>query len=888
MENPMQSNCVQTTCPYCGVGCGVDVKQQAAGGYKVSGTESHPANQGRLCVKGAALHETLDTSTRLLEPQVDGETTSWEEALDTTANKLRHIIDTYGPDAVAFYVSGQLLTEDYYVANKLMKGFIGSANIDTNSRLCMSSAVAGYKRAFGSDTVPCDYTDLEEADLIVIAGSNTAWAHPVIYQRIAAAKRKRPHLRVVSIDPRRTSTSDLADLHLGLKPNSDAVLFSGLLHYLNQNDCFDHEFIASHTKGLVKTLVAVDKLGSDIDSVADTTGLNKDELLTFFRLFAKHKKTVTLFSQGLNQSANGTDNANAVINCHLATGRIGKRGMGPFSMTGQPNAMGGREVGGLANQLAAHMDFGNADALERVRWFWKANNLACKPGLKAVELFEAVAAGKVRAVWIMGTNPAVSMPQAERVTRALKACELVIVSDCEAKTDTTECANVLFPTLAWGEKSGTVTNSERCISRQRAFLPPPGRARPDWWVLTQMAQRLGYNAAFSYTSSAQIFREHAALSAFENNGSRDFDIGALANLSDQEYEELAPTQWPCPRGKKVARLYADGHFFTEDRRASFIPLSPTLPVAETNTFSYTLNSGRLRDQWHTMTRTAKSPRLLQHTDEPFVEIHPIDATREDIKDGQLVALQAEQGGQYIAKAKLSERQRPQSLFVPIHWNAQFSGKAKASAMSTDLADPISGQPAFKHSKASIQPIKTKWQACIVSMTEGTKPDCIYWCKIPHLPLKRLELSGDKPLKDIESWLTAVSGANGSWMTYRDNKLGTLRAACISEGVLQAAVYYTELGRLPDRAGLISLFDMELSPPNCRAILAGKLPNSGQDNGPIICACHATGEKNIRAAIENNGCKSTYLLGEKLGCGTGCGSCLPELKAILSQYEEIQA
>ena len=862
----------------------MDVQKNTTGDIKVSGTASHPANQGRLCVKGTALHETLNTSTRLLEPQVDGETVSWEEALDTTANKLRHIIDTYGPDSVAFYVSGQLLTEDYYVANKLMKGFIGSANIDTNSRLCMSSAVAGYKRAFGSDTVPCDYTDLEEADLIVIAGSNTAWAHPVIYQRIAAAKRKRPQLRIVSIDPRRTSTSDLADLHLSLNPNSDAVLFTGLLHYLNQNNCFDQEFIASHTKGLVKTLVAAEKLGADIENVANITGLDKEQLLTFFRLFAKNKKTVTLFSQGLNQSANGTDNANAVINCHLATGRIGKRGTGPFSVTGQPNAMGGREVGGLANQLAAHMDFGDANALERVRWFWKANNLASEPGLKAIELFEALAEGKVRAVWIMGTNPAVSMPRAERVTRALKACELVIVSDCEAQTDTTECADVLFPTLAWGEKSGTVTNSERCISRQRAFLPPPGSARPDWWILTQMAQRLGYGTAFSYTSSAQIFREHAALSAFENNGARDFDIGALAELSDQEYDDLAPIQWPCPRNKQTARLYADGRFFTDDRRASFIPLSPTLPTEHTIAFPYTLNSGRLRDQWHTMTRTAKSPRLLHHTDEPFVEIHPTDAIRENIKDGQLVALQAVRGGRFIAKAKLSDRQRRQSLFVPIHWNAQFSGSAKASAMSTALADPISGQPAFKHTKTAIQPLVTKWQASIVTACEAIEPDCTYWCRIPHHALQRLELSGEKPLKNIEAWLKAVSGADGSWMTYQDKKLGTFRAACISNGKLQAAVYYTEHGNLPVRAGLAPLFDVELSPTNCRAILAGKLPDSGQDIGPIICACHATGEKNIRGAIEKSGCRSTYSLGEELGCGTGCGSCLPELKAILSQYE----
>ena len=887
METTRSNECVKTTCPYCGVGCGLNITSGSDSGYQISGTANHPANLGRLCVKGAALHETLDTSSRLLEPQINGETSSWEDALSLSARKLRDIIDTHGPDAVAFYVSGQLLTEDYYVANKLMKGFIGSANIDTNSRLCMSSAVAGHKRAFGSDTVPCDYTDLEEADLIIIAGSNTAWAHPVIYQRIVDAKRKRPLLRIVTIDPRRTNTSDISDLHLSLKPNSDAALFSGLLIYLEQNGCLDKDFIASHTRGLADTLSAAISSVTDMETLACLTGLDKTTLLEFYKLFAQHEKTVTLFSQGLNQSCNGTDNANAVINCHLATGRIGKPGTGPFSITGQPNAMGGREVGGLANQLAAHMDFGDSEALDRVRRFWRAENLAQKPGLKAIDLFNEVAAGNVRAIWIMGTNPAVSMPQAEQVTRALKDCELVIVSDCEAKTDTTECANILFPALAWGEKSGTVTNSERRISRQRAFLDPPGNTRADWWIMTQVAKHMGFGSAFNYTSSAQIFREHAALSCFENHGNRDFDIGGLAELSDEAYENLKPTQWPYAKNKDTTRLYADGHFFTDDGRARFVPLARLPAPEQTHEFPYTLNSGRLRDQWHTMTRTGKSARLLQHTDEPFVEIHPTDADRERISDGDLMALLSESGSSFIAKAKLSERQKPQSLFVPIHWSTQLSASAKASALSTALSDPFSGQPGFKHAKTAIQKLEIKWRACIITASQHNTPDCSYWCKIPGVSTQRLELAGEKPLTNLEAWLRDLSGAHGTWMVYQDKKLGTYRTACTKDGKLQAAIYYTESGTLPERTGLQQLFEIDTSPESSRAVLAGKHV-AAVDLGPIICACHATGEKSIRRAIEKTGCRSVYSLGEKLNCGTGCGSCVPELKAILAEYDAAKA
>ncbi len=444
----------------------------------VRGDPDHPANFGRLCSKGSALGETVGFEDRLLAPQINGRRANWNEALDLVATTFSRTIAEHGPDSVAFYVSGQLLNEDYYVANKLMKGFIGSANIDTNSRLCMASSVAGHRRAFGADTVPGTYEDLELADLIVLVGSNLAWCHPVLYQRIAAAKQKRPQMRIVLIDPRRTMTADIADMHLAVRPDGDVALFTGLLAWLADHDRLDRAFIAAHTNGFDDALAVAKAIS--LDEIADQTGVPADELRAFYTLFARTERAVTVYSQGVNQSSAGTDKVNAIINCHLATGRIGKPGTGPFSVTGQPNAMGGREVGGLANMLAAHMEIENPEHRDRVQRFWRAPCIASQAGLKAVEMFRAVADGRVKAIWIMGTNPAVSMPEVGLVEAALKTCPFVVVSDVVSETDTLRLAHIKLPAAAWGEKDGTVTNSERRVSRQRPFLPSPGEARPDW------------------------------------------------------------------------------------------------------------------------------------------------------------------------------------------------------------------------------------------------------------------------------------------------------------------------------------------------------------------------------------------------------------------------
>src|SRR5690348_3352196 len=569
----------RTTCPYCGVGCGVLATPDGSGGAAISGDGEHPANFGRLCSKGSALGETLGLQDRLLYPMIRCkgvlERVAWSDALDHVAHRLQHIVARDGPEAVAFYLSGQMLTEDYYVANKLMKGFVGSANVDTNSRLCMASSVAGHRRAFGADTVPGCYEDVDEADLLVLVGSNAAWCHPVIFQRMLAATHKRG-ARMVVIDPRRTDTAEEAELFLGLKPGSDTALFSGLLVYLAENGALDRNYIANHTSGFEDALARARQIAGSVAATALATGLSEADVASFFRMFRETERVVTFYSQGVNQSAQGTDKVNAILNCHLATGRIGKPGASPFSLTGQPNAMGGREVGGLANQLAAHMGFSPPD-IDRVRRFWNAPRIATHEGLKAVQMFEAIARGEIKALWVIGTNPAVSLPDADVVREALKKLELFVVSENVRSNDTLNAGvHVLLPALAWGEKSGTVTNSERRISRQRAFLPAPGEARPDWWILSEVAKRLGFGAAFNYASAADIFREHAALSAFENGGSRDFDIGALAALSDEAYDALSPVQWPLPEGAPpTTRFFGEGGFYTNDRRGRFV--APEVP-----------------------------------------------------------------------------------------------------------------------------------------------------------------------------------------------------------------------------------------------------------------------------------------------------------------------
>ncbi|EWY39388.1 nitrate reductase [Skermanella stibiiresistens SB22] len=865
---------VRTTCPYCGVGCGVTATPDTAGGWTIAGDVEHPANFGRLCSKGSALGETLGLEGRLLHPLVAGQRVSWGAALDTVAARFRAVIDQHGPDAVAFYVSGQLLTEDYYVANKLMKGFIGSANIDTNSRLCMASSVAGHRRAFGGDVVPGTYEDLEQADLVVLVGSNLAWCHPVLYQRLVRAKEERG-TRVVVIDPRRTATCDIADLHLALKPGADVLLFNGLLAYLGRAGALDQDYIARHTNGFADTFLAAGDDACDMDAVAAGCGLGLGEIQEFYGWFAETAATVTVYSQGVNQSSRGTDKVNAIVNCHLATGRVGKPGMGPFSVTGQPNAMGGREVGGLANQLAAHMGF-TPEEVDRVGRFWRAPSIARREGLKAVDLFQAIEAGTVKAVWVMATNPAVSLPDTARVSRALAGCDFVVVSDCVRETDTTALADVLLPALGWGEKDGTVTNSERRISRQRGFLPPPGEAKPDWWIIAQVAARMGWGDAFAYQSPADIFREHADLSGFENQGERVFDIAALANI---DYDALEPAQWPAPG---TARLFGDGRFPTADGRAAFVPVRAVAPATSTSAeYPLALNTGRIRDQWHTMTRTGGVPRLSGHIGEPFVAINPADAAASGLADGGLAVARSAQGRAAL-RVRVTEDQAPGEVFAPMHWNRRFSAEGAINALVAPITDAVSGQPELKHTAIGLEPFEPAWSAFLITRNAAPDPGPAseYWSRITAAGCSVLTLAGTAAPPDVAAWAEALLPQLPG-IDYHDARRGAHRWARLDDDRLEACLFLSLGPALPARDWLVGLFASDALAAAARgALLSGRVPAETPDEGRIVCACHNVGLARITRAILDQGLTSVALIGAALKAGTNCGSCIPELKELI--------
>nr|WP_320135575.1 nitrate reductase [uncultured Amphritea sp.] len=870
---------VKTTCPYCGVGCGVNATVSHNQLIAVSGDKDHPANYGRLCVKGSTLHETTDLTGRLLEPQINGQVASWDQAINHVAQGFRNTIEQYGPNSVALYLSGQILTEDYYVANKLMKGFIGSANVDTNSRLCMSSAVAAHKRAFGADLVPACYEDLELTDLLLLVGSNTAWAHPVIYQRILAAKKKRPHMKVVVIDPRRTATCDMADLHLALKPGSDGYLFTGLLSYLADHDALDNDYITQHTEGFENALQAANSLTANLSQTAQLCGLNEQVLSQLYQWFSHTDKVVTLFSQGVNQSSSGVDKGNAIINCHLATGKIGKPGAAPFSITGQPNAMGGREVGGLANQLAAHMDFSDPANIERVETFWQAPHMARTEGLKAVDMFQAIDEGRIKAIWIIGTNPVASMPDADMIRRALDKCDLVVVSDCIAKTDTTACADVLLPATGWAEKDGTVTNSERVISRQKSFLSPAGNSRHDWQTICAVAQAMGFAEGFAFTSPGEIFAEHAKLSGYQNNGQRFFNIEGLSELSEKEYNQLQPVRWPIAKGQQNGplRLFTDGRFNTPSGRARMLRITPQAPLNQVSkSYPLVLNTGRIRDQWHTMTRTGKASRLLNHIDQPYVELSIQDAKHYDIAEHDLVEISSPQG-RCLVKAKLTANQLTGSLFMPIHWTAQFASAARVDSLFASIKDPISGQPEAKHCPVAVRKVDTAWRGVLISQNELTSLPCEYWCKVPLPTGFRYELAGLQQPKSWPLWLQQIIQPGNDRIEL--NSASNYRLISFQQQRPEL-LFFASTDTLPSSTWLSKQFEQSIDSAAQRmSLLGGKPMDNSDDGGAIICSCFEVGENTIRQAIRQ-GANSTDALATQLKCGSNCGSCLPEIRSML--------
>ena len=916
----LDTKIVNTTCPYCGVGCGVTATvQQTAMGQKVSvmGDVDHPSNFGKLCIKGSNLADTIGLQTRVLQPMlgrktsIDNQrkTTDWETAIHLIANKFQQCIDDYGRDSIAFYVSGQLLTEDYYVVNKFVKGYLGTANIDTNSRLCMSSAVAAHKRAFGEDLVPASYEDFEHTDMVVLVGSNTAWCHPVLYQRIMKAKEERD-LFVVVIDPRFTATCEAADLHLPILPGQDVALFNGLLQYLQQHAHADSVFVAAHTLGLDAALES-SQAEANIEDVALKTGISLEKLHLFFEKFAQIEKVMTLFSMGVNQSSQGVDKANSIINTHLLTGKIGKRGAAPFSMTGQPNAMGGREVGGLANMLAAHLELENPEHQQLVQTFWDSPLIAQKPGLKAIDLFEAVESGKIKAIWIMATNPVVSLPNADQVKRALDKCQFVVVSDICQDTDTTQYADVLLPALGWGEKDGTVTNSERRISRQCQFLDAPEQTKADWWAVSQVAQKMGFSG-FNFKNSHEIFLEHAQLSAYQNldvssrqniKNFRYFNLQGLTHLSFEAYQNLKPIQWPVLKNDQneaqYAQLFSEGQFSHADGKARFIATMAKKPINLPNAeYPLILNTGRIRDQWHTMTRTGLSANLSTHKAEPYCEIHPNDALKYGIKEGELVEVKSAWGN-CVLRSVVSDNIRRGQIFAPIHWNDQFASDARIGKVVNPVVDPISGEPEFKHTPVIIHPFYTQWQGVFYvrdgfeKMVQASIESLTWWTKIKTTQATRYELADRRKLTETTKHLKALlpfENEDFEWLNLDDPSAHMSHSVIMKDGILIASLYIAPKALLPDRDWVASLFKRErLSAMHRKALLAGQAMSMGNSEGPLVCSCFKVGKNRIIDTIKEKNLSNEKQVTASLKAGGNCGSCLPEIRGLIKacQMEAVE-
>ncbi len=865
---------VRTTCPYCGVGCGVVAVVAKNAIVEVRGDRRHPANFGRLCTKGAALERSLDAGARLLHPEVRSVRASWDEALDHAAARFAETIERHGPDSVAFYISGQLLTEDYYVFNKLAKGLVGTNNVDTNSRLCMSSAVAGYKMSLGSDAPPCAYEDIDAAEVIFIAGSNTAFAHPVLFRRIEDARARNPALKVVVVDPRATVTARAADLHLALRPGSDVALFNAMLHVIARDGLLEERFLLSHTENFdaLHALIA----HWTPERAAEACDLPVAQIEQAARLFAGARSTLSLYCQGLNQSVNGTFKNSALINLHLATGQIGRPGAGPFSLTGQPNAMGGREVGGMANLLSGHRDLSNPGHRAEVARLWGVGDVPAKPGKTAVEMFEAIGRGEIKAVWIACTNPAQSMPDALAVRRVLAGCEFVVVQEAFRDAETCDYAHVLLPAATWGEKEGTVTNSERRISRVRAAVPPPGEARPDWQIAADFARRLGKRLGkdvnFSYASTEEVFREHR-----ESTRGRDLDI---TGLTYAVLERDGPQQWPYPEGARAGRtrLYADGIFPTPSRRARFVAADYVPPAeAPDEAYPLRLTTGRLRDQWHSMTRTGLVPRLFSHSPEAEVDVHPQTLAGLKLTAGNLVRVSSRRGSA-VLRLRATDEVRPGDAFVAMHWGGRFTGGVGTNALTLGAIDPHSKQPELKHAAARLEVFEPKWRAVICGSGAGAGR----W--LSHFDYASLSLAeaGQEALTCIElasaeapdgealAALDALFGLDGATLLHRDVKRGVEKRVRIENGMLKAFRLTGDLASAePFRQTMLAR-----SAVTQEELLSAAPAGAA---GRAVCSCYGVREGEIRAAIDSGA--DLARLQKELRCGTNCGSCLPELRRL---------
>jgi assimilatory nitrate reductase catalytic subunit len=883
---------VSSVCCYCGTGCGVLIETEAGKIIGVRGDPAHPANQGKLCTKGATLHLSAQAGGRALYPELRTERTAprqpvgWDAALDHVADTFSAIIREHGPDAVGFYISGQLTTEAYYVFNKLAKGLIGTNNVDTNSRLCMSSAVAGYKATLGADSPPGCYDDIDHAGVIFIAGSNTAFAHPILFRRIEAARKANPALKLIVVDPRRTDTAAEADLHLSILPGTDVALFHAMLNVMLWEELIDRDYIAAHTEGWDALRATVREYSPE--KVASICGVAAADIVQAARWFAQGP-TLSLYCQGLNQSSCGTDKNAALINLHLASGQIGKPGAAPLSLTGQPNAMGGREVGGLANLLSAHRDMSNPEHRAEVAALWGVDGVPATPGKTAVEMFEAVKRGDIKALWIACTNPAQSLPNQALVHAALQQAECVVLQEAFADTETAHYADVLLPASAWGETEGTVTNSERCISRVHAAVPPPGEARADWAIVCDFARRLLPEKGarlFPYADAEAVFNEHR-----ESTRGRDLDITGLSYAQ----LERAPQQWPFAAGSVVGttRLYADGVYPTASGRARFHNAA-YCPVAEPIDARYPLhlNTGRLRDQWHGMSRTGLVARLYSHVEEPLLSMSRSDMERRRLADGELVRVTSRRGS-LVVKVQAAEDLRAGQTFMPMHWGGRFMAGQGVNTLTLDAFDPVSRQPELKHCAVQVEKVELPYRRAILRRGDGASLLRRAQPFLAHFEYATASLTGrDKtvlvfqaasvgPLPEsLVQEMDAAFGLDDPLLTmnYQDARRGIWKKARVEDGVITGARLS---GETAAQDWLKDLIAAGASAMDVRSWLLAPVtqpPAGGIGRGRIICNCLDVAEPDIVAAIAGGADLAT--LQAALKCGTECGSCVPELKRLL--------
>ncbi|WP_421681750.1 molybdopterin-dependent oxidoreductase [Stutzerimonas urumqiensis] len=888
-----------STCCYCGVGCGVLIEHDGERILGVAGDPSHPANLGRLCSKGTTLHLTGDLDARALHPELrlgkglPRSRVDWDSALDHAAGVFAETLRQHGPESVAFYVSGQLLTEDYYAFNKLARALVGTNNLDSNSRLCMSSAVVGYKRSLGADAPPCCYEDIEQTDCLLIAGSNMAYAHPVLFRRLEEARAKRPHMKVIVVDPRRTDTCELADLHLQILPGTDVALFHGLLHLLLRDGHVDRGFIASHTEGFD----ALEALVQDYtpEQVAERCGIDVRDLFACAQMIGGAASFLSLWCMGLNQSTAGSAKNSALINLHLATGQIGRVGAGPFSLTGQPNAMGGRETGSLSNLLPGHREVADPTHRAEVAAYWGVPAVPAQPGLSAIELVEAVHDGRIKALWIVCTNPAQSLPDQQRVHQALAACPFVVVQEAFATTETCRHADLLLPAASWGEKQGTVTNSERRISRVRQAIPAPGEARPDWAIACDFARRLerhlrpGAPSLFDFQTPQALFEEYKALTA-----GRDLDYSGL------DYARIdvhGPQQWPFPTGAATgtARLYADGRFPTPSGRARFIADAYVPPRELPDTrYPLTLNTGRLRDHWHGMSRTGTAARLFGHVEQALLGLHPQTLAQRGLVEGDLVRVRSRRAA-LMLPVQADPSLRPEQAFVPMHWGDRFLKGLGINALTLPARDPLSQQPELKHAGIEIERVDLPWhffslaEGRVQARLEAVRPmfEGFDYASFSLAGRDRAALVIRAARQDApgSEWLEMIDRlldlADGPVLTYDDPRRAVGKRVRVEQGRLLSLRL---AGETAARDWLKQLWQDGTLDPALRPWLLAPLSEAPRATtapaGKTLCNCMDISQARVCAGIAAG--LDLEGLKRELGCGTQCGSCIPEIRRLIAR------